>query len=653
MHIRTIIYSTIIGILLSGCASVQKDWDIAKSTNNREAYIEFIEKYPNSRFADEAKDAIRELYWRDTRSADKLTAYENFLEMYSIADLNDQDYRSLEGINELRDWINTLSTDSISNYEAFLDKYLNTVFAAEALSRLESLCLERDWKYAQDLNIPIAYHYFSKAYVNSPLFETVRRDLELIDEKDWEYAKTVNSAEAYEAYMQYHPNSVHNEEINGHLEDVNNPELEELRSFTIPPEGKTLSIFIRVIETEEEPYIILKGPGAKYQRIDTEGTVTDCEYGVDLPLLKYMKPFEAIILFVSKESLERERIPFGIYYREHSIFSLLSEATGIKESELNIVFLRSPTSKSGNEMIREIYLSNLKTIDELIEELNSDNSANKIAAARLLGLINSARSREPLISLLNDSDSEVRMSALHALIRMEDKALEDLNFASHSENQYKGRLSDLELHIIALSQNAYKIKGIRDAIEARERVVSIVEKNKETAIKAAIALAQAKTARIIMSFNGNARNPIAISSVRSNLEDAGLVIVEDDADTADIFVNIKVKAKALSAGYVPEYKRFTHDPEDIRKYYTGAEISGVISVGTIKNKVSIDFTGKEPTTGSIRWDRDSKTAFGAPSGEALKKSMFYEKLHYLLSIRNGNENDSYNWTVYGNTANDH
>ena len=58
MHIRTIIYSTIIGILLSGCASVQKDWDIAKSNNNREAYIEFIEKYPNSRFADEAKDAI-------------------------------------------------------------------------------------------------------------------------------------------------------------------------------------------------------------------------------------------------------------------------------------------------------------------------------------------------------------------------------------------------------------------------------------------------------------------------------------------------------------------------------------------------------------------------------------------------------------------
>jgi hypothetical protein len=53
--------SVIVGLLLVGCNSVERDWETAKRTGTSAAYTAFLAKHPQGAHTEDAKAAIEDL----------------------------------------------------------------------------------------------------------------------------------------------------------------------------------------------------------------------------------------------------------------------------------------------------------------------------------------------------------------------------------------------------------------------------------------------------------------------------------------------------------------------------------------------------------------------------------------------------------------
>jgi len=67
-------------MLSAGCGEKDKKaWEKAEKYNTKEAYNEFITKYPNSQYAKDAKNAIEKLEWRAVLNENTIEAYRNYM----------------------------------------------------------------------------------------------------------------------------------------------------------------------------------------------------------------------------------------------------------------------------------------------------------------------------------------------------------------------------------------------------------------------------------------------------------------------------------------------------------------------------------------------------------------------------------------------
>ena len=66
-------------LFLSGCATVQTRWSDSVSQNTIASYEEFIKRYPNSEFAEEARTKLETLYLRKARATDGADGHALFL----------------------------------------------------------------------------------------------------------------------------------------------------------------------------------------------------------------------------------------------------------------------------------------------------------------------------------------------------------------------------------------------------------------------------------------------------------------------------------------------------------------------------------------------------------------------------------------------
>ena len=76
----TVALVLLLGLL--GCATEEKDWNQACSTNSRDSYQAFLQKHPSTKYSSEASHRIEEFDWSAAQKSDDAQGYETYLRQY-------------------------------------------------------------------------------------------------------------------------------------------------------------------------------------------------------------------------------------------------------------------------------------------------------------------------------------------------------------------------------------------------------------------------------------------------------------------------------------------------------------------------------------------------------------------------------------------
>jgi hypothetical protein len=117
--------------LLTGCASPEKDWELATRDDTKETYLEFLAKHPESEQAQLARVRIQEL-------------------------------------QVISAWGRAEFKDDVEAYTAFIDKHPDSEFTAAAKNRVSEIERDTQWEFASESGSMEALEGFLATYPGAP-----------------------------------------------------------------------------------------------------------------------------------------------------------------------------------------------------------------------------------------------------------------------------------------------------------------------------------------------------------------------------------------------------------------------------------------------------------------------------------------------------
>lgn len=130
-------------------------WEQIKNSYREEDYIDFLIKYPNGKFTDQAKTRLKDLrdeaaFWESIKNSKNPDDFRNYLKKYPTrthVDLARERQRALE--EEEAAWEKIKNSKNVEDFRKFLDNYPKGEFAEQAMTRLEELKKEETKRAAE------------------------------------------------------------------------------------------------------------------------------------------------------------------------------------------------------------------------------------------------------------------------------------------------------------------------------------------------------------------------------------------------------------------------------------------------------------------------------------------------------------------------
>lgn len=178
MQIRNI-FLILIGLLFSGCASVQSDWDSAQSIDNREAYLEFIEKYPNNvQYRPLALQRLETIEYEKASQLGTIEAHQKFIEEYPRGDLA----QKAKAFIEKAIYEQAKEKNTISEFDKYLKEYPNGAYVSEVNKLRGKKAEESGWQKAKRINTIEGYQKFLGTYPHSEFISEANNKIAKIEE---------------------------------------------------------------------------------------------------------------------------------------------------------------------------------------------------------------------------------------------------------------------------------------------------------------------------------------------------------------------------------------------------------------------------------------------------------------------------------------
>jgi hypothetical protein len=118
-------------LALGGCENPDRAWEIAERDDTPRAYLEYLAKYPDSEFAEPARERI-------------------------------------EALGEIRAWERTQFRDTEAGYAAFIEKFPDSAFVADAQNQILNIQRDEAWAVAQDADSAEVIAAFLKEFPDAP-----------------------------------------------------------------------------------------------------------------------------------------------------------------------------------------------------------------------------------------------------------------------------------------------------------------------------------------------------------------------------------------------------------------------------------------------------------------------------------------------------
>ena len=213
-------------LILTGCATTQRDWDTASQRNTIAVYESFIAEHPDAPQTSEARQRIAKLTmeddWRAAKKQDTIRGYESFVAKYGQSQYAKTANDRLAKLYLQRDYDAAKKADSIEEFEAFLKKYASSPLAGDAKKRLDELYVNRDWQAAKTANTVEGYERFIALHPTASRINEAKAN---IDTLDWNALQSIGTVEALRSFEKKHPDSSHIKEARARLKELTMPAL--------------------------------------------------------------------------------------------------------------------------------------------------------------------------------------------------------------------------------------------------------------------------------------------------------------------------------------------------------------------------------------------------------------------------------------------
>jgi hypothetical protein len=122
-------------LFLSGCATVEGDWNSAKQENTIFSYKRFLQKHPESPFTGEAQSQLENREWDRAKENDTPKSYNDYLKKYPQGSYADEAKKRIEPAA----FKQAQKAETISSLETFIKRYPSSTFVKDAELRIEEL----------------------------------------------------------------------------------------------------------------------------------------------------------------------------------------------------------------------------------------------------------------------------------------------------------------------------------------------------------------------------------------------------------------------------------------------------------------------------------------------------------------------------------
>ena len=153
---KLILYVAII-FLINSCSQDKKEWKNSMEKNSVQAYEEYIDKYPDSKYADSAKNRI----WKNTIAMESINAFDEYIDKYPDSKYADS--------AKIRIWKKTKSIESIKAFEKFIDWYPSSAFVDSAKIEIKDLTYTQGTLFGVGVSFTLDDGKIKKMYYENDL----------------------------------------------------------------------------------------------------------------------------------------------------------------------------------------------------------------------------------------------------------------------------------------------------------------------------------------------------------------------------------------------------------------------------------------------------------------------------------------------------
>ena len=227
----------------------KNEWLKAKSYNTIEAYFEFLQFYPTSYYAKVAKEKIYRLEeirdWKAAKEANRKFDYYNFIKKYPKSRFVEEAKKIAKF--SLQDTENIVKK-KVDKTDLLIEKYLNIYFKDSSKTFMKSGLIEYPlietyWQTIKELNYRGGYLDFLYNFPNSIYSKEAITRIREIESDAWDLAKQINSAQAYVQFYNKYSNSEYAQVAMKKIIDFKVDEVFKINYSRMPD-------FIETIETD-------------------------------------------------------------------------------------------------------------------------------------------------------------------------------------------------------------------------------------------------------------------------------------------------------------------------------------------------------------------------------------------------------------------
>jgi outer membrane protein assembly factor BamD (BamD/ComL family) len=183
-------------LILTGCAGPA--FKQAKALNTVTAYDKFLQEYPQSQYAEEARQTKEQLFCEEVNVRNTVEGYNSYLDRHPKGTCSAEVLKKLEPLL----WKDAEQKSTISSYDGYLKKYQNGIYVAEAKEKRERLFCDK----VKQENTGDGYSSYIDQYPDGICAAEVKQKLELIV---WKSAEQKGATEAYDLYLKKYPTGVY------------------------------------------------------------------------------------------------------------------------------------------------------------------------------------------------------------------------------------------------------------------------------------------------------------------------------------------------------------------------------------------------------------------------------------------------------------